>query len=331
MASLESQLTPEQIALRNLTQALEAMQIEMRQLAQHNLDLNARNHDLEDRLTRTPPIQTPSVLEGHMTALVEELRAHRLVPAPAATNPTTTVPIVVSKSERHPDPAAFDGNPKDLDRFTSQLYNKLRMNADRYPLEDQRVGYAFGRLEGNAAIAMEGFWTQGSCSILTVTDFVAHLERLYGNPNKVEHAANEWLNLRQGNKEFTHFLAEFERLAALATINDDLQKRRQLGLAIGDKLRFRMVTLDTVPADYVGFRDKCTQIESRLAEANTLSTISKASQAHGVSSSRLATTSYRTTSTVSPAAPYVIAQTTRSNSTAYAPRLPTATPATVQM
>ena len=37
-----------------------------------------------------------------------------------------------------------------------------------------------------------------------------------------------------------------------------------------------MITLDEVPTGYVGFRQKCIQIESRLAEANALSSISKA-------------------------------------------------------
>ena len=97
----------------------------------------------------------------------------------------------IQRSEKHPDPKPFDGNPKDLDRFTSQLYVKLRMNADRYPTEEQRVGYAFSRLDGDAATAIEGFWTSGSCSIYSIVDFMAHIERLYGNPNKKEHAVNE--------------------------------------------------------------------------------------------------------------------------------------------
>jgi len=50
------------------------------------------------------------------------------------------------------------------------------------------VGYAFSRLKGAPAKAIEGYWLKGTTTILTVDKFVANLERLYGNPNKKEQA-----------------------------------------------------------------------------------------------------------------------------------------------
>jgi hypothetical protein len=260
-------MSPEQLFehLNTLSAGMQIMQQQIRDLTAQNTELRNQSPNPSSTTTSTP-------LETQIAALVEHLRISNLTPTTSVSNPDP--PRV--KSERHPDPKPFEGDAKDLDRFTSQLYNKLKMNADRYPTEEERVGYAFSRLDGTAATAMEGFWSQGSCSIHSIVDFTAHLERLYGNPNKREHAANQWLVLRQGNREFTDFLSEFERLAAVGKIDDSVQKRRQLGLAIGDKLRYRMVTLDSVPEDYVSFRDKCIQIESRLSEANVLSAISKA-------------------------------------------------------
>ena len=131
------------------------------------------------------------------------------------------------------------------------------MNADRYPSEEEKVGYAFSRLKGAPAKAMEGFWSKGSTTILTLDEFVASLERLYGNPHKKEHAVFDWLRLRQRNRRFTEFLAEFERLANLGRVTGDDRLQPQLELLISDELRNRIITLDYIPSDYKGFRDKC--------------------------------------------------------------------------
>jgi len=301
-------MSPDQLGafLNTLTATMQSMKGQLETLENTNKVLQSQ----------LDAASSPTPLETQLTLLIEQLQ-HAAV---SSSTPTSSAAMSVAtpkqgKSEKHPDPKSFEGNPKDLDRFTSQLHNKLRMNADRYPTEDQKVGYAFSRLEGPAATAMEGFWTTGACLIHSLADFNAHLARLYGDPNKKEHAANQWLQLRQGNHEFTTFLAEFEKLAAIATITDDTQKRRQLSLAIGDKLRFRMVTLDTVPADYVSFRDKCIQIESRLLEANSLSALSKTTSIPRVHSTivppRFPSNTPRTT-------PYSNALTIRPNPTLYA-------------
>ena len=149
------------------------------------------------------------------------------------------------------------------------------MNADRYTTEKEKIGYAFSRLKGPSAKAMEGFWSKGSCTIDTLDDFVAHLERLYGNPHKKEHAVFDWLRLRQKNRRFTEFLAEFERLANLGGVTGDDRLQPQLELSISDELRNRMISLDVIPTTYKGFRDKCLQIESRLTAASSLSSLSR--------------------------------------------------------
>lgn len=71
---------------------------------------------------------------------------------------------------------------------------------------------------------MEGFFTRDISSIPILDEFVANLERLYGNPCKKEHAVFDWLRLRQKNRRFTEFLAEFERLANVGGITDDVRQ-----------------------------------------------------------------------------------------------------------
>lgn len=181
-----------------------------------------------------------------------------------------------TKSERQPDPDKFEGDSNDLDRFTSQLYNKLYMNRDRYPLEADKVGYSYGRLSGAAAKAMQGHWTRGTApGIATLDAFIAHLERLYADPNKRQRAEQDWLRLRQKNRPFHEFLIEFERLAALGRVSDPYRLRPQLELAINDELRNRLIPFDTTEQSYETYRDVCTKIESRVAAAQSFSSLSR--------------------------------------------------------
>ena len=124
----------------------------VRELLANLESMQTRIQHLEGRTASTPATSsTPSLVEVQLASLLERL-------GPTSPSLVPTMPVQpIQRSEKHPDPKPFDGNPKDLDRFTSQLYVKLRMNADRYPTEEQRVGYAFSRLDGDAAIAMEGF------------------------------------------------------------------------------------------------------------------------------------------------------------------------------
>ena len=54
-----------------------------------------------------------------------------------------------SKSEKHPDPAVFNGNPSKWKEFKTQLRVKLVINADRYPTSQSRLAYGVSRLQGN--------------------------------------------------------------------------------------------------------------------------------------------------------------------------------------
>jgi hypothetical protein len=54
------------------------------------------------------------------------------------------------RSDKLPDPNVFAGDRKDLRRFLSQVSQKLRVNADRYPTPTARLAYISSRLSGPA-------------------------------------------------------------------------------------------------------------------------------------------------------------------------------------
>jgi len=63
---------------------------------------------------------------------------------------TTTPPESSKLSERLPDPEKFNGDYKDLRRFTQQIYSKLTTNIDRFVRANDRLAYVASRLTGTA-------------------------------------------------------------------------------------------------------------------------------------------------------------------------------------
>lgn len=255
--------------LRQMTESMEAMRLESEALRLRVQELEAQTTATPPASLAPPPEPTPTPYEATIVALLERL-------SQASNRPRS--PDRPTKSVIHPDIEQFTGDPEDLDRFKAQLYVKLSLNADRYTTEEAKVGYAFGRLKGAPAKAMEGYWSKGTTTIRSLDEFLANLERLYGDPDKAKHAAYDWMLLRQKNSRFSTFLAEFERLANIAGITDDDRLLQQLSLSINNELRDRLVgitVLSSTPETYETYRDKCLRIESAIASANTLSTLSR--------------------------------------------------------
>jgi hypothetical protein len=57
---------------------------------------------------------------------------------------------LIGKSEKHPDPPIFNGNPAQWREFKTQLEVKLTVNYDRYQTPQSRLAYTVSRLQGNS-------------------------------------------------------------------------------------------------------------------------------------------------------------------------------------
>jgi hypothetical protein len=117
------------------------------------------------------------------------------------------------RSERLPDPEKFEGDRKDLRRFVSQIKEKLNVNRDRYPTPQSRMTYVTNRLKGAPYAQILPYIHEGACQLSDFAEILDILERAFGDPNRTRNARNELYRLRQGNKEFSAFFAEFQRLA----------------------------------------------------------------------------------------------------------------------
>ncbi len=137
-------------------------------------------------------------------------------PAHATRAPTTPAPAPREPprlSERIPDPDKFVGDSKDLNRFVSQVYQKLTVNRDRFRTPQERMTYVTSRLSGNAYAQIAPHIALGNHDFTDFEEILRLLEIAFGDPDRVQNAQNELFRLRQKQSDFSSFHAEFERLS----------------------------------------------------------------------------------------------------------------------
>lgn len=116
-------------------------------------------------------------------------------------------------SERIPDPEKFDGNRNDLSRFVDQISAKLAVNRDRFPSSRERKVYVVNRLSGLAYQQIRPYIRLGVPQLPDYEQILEILEKAFGDPNRSSRAAQKLREIKQANREFNTFYAEFQRLA----------------------------------------------------------------------------------------------------------------------
>lgn len=138
--------------------------------------------------------------------------------APAHATRASTTPAAAPRephrlSERIPDPDKFLGDSKDLNRFVSQVYQKLTVNRDRFRTPQERMTYVTSRLSGTAYAQIAPHITLGNHDFTDFEEILRLLETAFGDPDRVQNAQNELFRLRQKHSDFSSFHADFERLS----------------------------------------------------------------------------------------------------------------------
>jgi len=87
------------------------------------------------------------------------------------------------KSEKHPDPPIFDGNPLKWREFKTQLRVKLLINSDRYPSPQSRLAYTISRLQGNPLSIITPRIIRGIIMFNDYEDLLESLDTAYEDPN----------------------------------------------------------------------------------------------------------------------------------------------------
>jgi hypothetical protein len=214
----------------------------------------------------TPAVNTPMTYPS--TALpTEAVPAATTAPAPPAFAQSATSSRL---SERLPDPAVFDGDRKDFRRFQAKIHQKMKTNADRFPTANERMSYVTNRLEGQAYAQILPFILEGECQLPDYPDVLRVLERAYGDPNRVNNARKDLFRLKQQNKEFAVFYAEFQRLALEGEVSEDSQITL-LEAALSRELKLQLTSVDAPDYDIHKFAEFLQKLENKRRYYNDLS------------------------------------------------------------
>lgn len=188
--------------------------------------------------------------------------------SPADPTPRTSPPVIATPptstraSERLPDPEKFNGERKDLRRFVSQIKEKLTVNLDRFPTPQSRCAYVTSRLAGQPYSQILPYIQDGVCQLPDYHNILDILERAFGDPNRINNARNELYRLRQTNREFSTFFAEFQRLALEGEMPEE-SLPTMLEQAINRELRAMLLHHDPPSRQYLPFAQFLQSLENR--------------------------------------------------------------------
>jgi len=118
------------------------------------------------------------------------------------------------------DPPKFGGGRKDLRTFIAQLRLKLHGNSQSFPTEQHRLSYAIGRLEGVAFDQILPYIEGTAVNLPDIDALIKILNDAFGDPDRVATAIRELRSLKQANREFSLYLADFQRLSAETNWNE---------------------------------------------------------------------------------------------------------------
>ena len=200
------------------------------------------------------------------------------VPAPnlpaTPARPVSTPDQRTHLSERLPDPAKFEGDRKDLQRFLNQIEEKMAVNRDRFPTPQARIAYVNGRLGPTPYALVIPHISKTKYRVGDYNEILEMMERAYGDPNRISNARDALYNLRQSNKDFASFFAEFARLALEAEM-DESALPAMLKQAVSREIRGMMVHHDPPSEEYHAYANWLQSLENRLRAHSTSPPVTK--------------------------------------------------------
>ena len=119
-----------------------------------------------------------------------------------------------------PDPECYDGNRDKLPLFKSHLLMKLQGDDARFPTEQHKLRYTVGLLQGNAFAQIQPYILETTIDLTNVTALLHVLEATFGYPDRTGTAERKLETLKQANRDFSTYYAEFSRHVANTQWND---------------------------------------------------------------------------------------------------------------
>ena len=187
-----------------------------------------------------------------------------LPPQPEQYRPKPEADCPAARSTKYPDPPMFSGRDcTQLRPFIAKLRLKLYFNRDWYVTEQQRLEYAIKRLEDLALGQILPYVEEHHLRLKNLAALITILENVFGDPDRAATAERELNKLRQTNREFSLYYAEFQRLIAELDYNDTV-KKNTLRRGLSEELKDALAYNPNQPEDFEQFVNLCNRLDNQI-------------------------------------------------------------------
>lgn len=131
------------------------------------------------------------------------------------------------------------------------LYTQLRLKSALYPQDQSKLRYAVSLLEDRALDQVTLHINDDHINFANLASLTTILETAFGDPGRVAMAERKLRSLRQANRDFSTYYAEFVCCAA-DTMWNDAAKRSQSEEGLCHELKKDLIARDE-PEDFVEF------------------------------------------------------------------------------
>jgi hypothetical protein len=174
------------------------------------------------------------------------------------------------RGQKFPDSPDFSGSDRtQLRGWIAQLRMVIRHTPSRFPDEQAKMRYAFNRLSGLALKQiLPHVRDNGDIGLEGLPAFIQLLEAAFGDPDRVATAERAMKEIKQKNREFSLYYAEFQVIAADLDWNPSaLRNALRSGLSEEMKDSFIHTDMpDELPAFVTLCQKRDNQIRQRKAE-----------------------------------------------------------------
>ena len=228
---------------------------EIRDLQDQLRIAEANNQTLQNRLIEAENINNDSdeVLADYRRQLNDARDINRALASMRHTEIPEGTPTV-----KIPDPEMFSGDKEKLRSFIVQLQLKTQTITD----EQTRLRYAVSRLSGQAFDQVVSFVETGNIALANIDALIQVLESAFGDPNRYATAARKINSLRQGNRDFSTYYAEFQRYAADLNWNEPA-KLEALRKGMSEELKRDMIHMPEDPETMQAFVTAMQRLDNR--------------------------------------------------------------------
>lgn len=209
-------------------------------------------------------IQEVEAYQIRTAELERLLTEQRLISSRLAQLQGPTSVNISTKPADIPDPDTFDGTRDSLRPFITKLRLKIAGNSAKFPDVQHQLRYAFSFLRGAAYNTMEPHLHDNEVRFTSLEEFMEVLRIAFGDPDEVKTAVRKLEALRQNNREFSQYYAEFQRLITILQY-DDQAKCHALERGLNREIKDALVHQDNPPDEtFTQFVARLNRLDNRI-------------------------------------------------------------------